>query len=406
MDSKKFFRIALGLLMIFALIALTPEQALADDIDIPPPGGGNVDGTNNPDTITIQAGATVVDVTAGRSDDTIINNGTANTLQGELGNDTITNNGSSSSITGGIGQDTITNNGDALLIAGELGNDTITNNGTALLVAGGIGDDTIANTGGALLVAGGTGDDTIANSGDALLVVGGDDNDTITNSGNTILIAGMEGDDTIHNNGVALLGIAGGDGNDTITHSGETLFIAGGDGDDTVTLRGDESVIVAGQIFGGAGTDTLNFQMQTNNRRQYEEARSAVDRSGGDGQLQWGGRILKWSAFEVLLNNIKFFHIVDNQWLGGQDGVAQIMARVKDGGIEYIRFFGEQNGELVLITKIEVSTWENAAAGAVLVSMDHAATGLHLTVTVLDDGRLQVVFTSLADGSVRYQTII
>lgn len=155
-----FWSISIVMLIMFLL----PGMVLADDIDVPPGSTGDVNGTENDDTITVQGGADVEDVYGDQGDDTIIVQAGAQVddvkgdrTSSEAGNDTIENNGTAEFISGQAGNDNITNNG------------TVTDTGTSIM--GGDGDDVIVNNGtveGDLKDKGG--DDTLINNG---LVKGG-----------------------------------------------------------------------------------------------------------------------------------------------------------------------------------------------------------------------------------------
>lgn len=256
---------------------------IAGDFGSGPPGTG--------DDVIINDG-TIVDASItgdnfngnGSGDDIIVNNGTVEgSIYGDTsggdgsGNDTIVNNGTSFDIIGdagfgeGSGNDTITNNGITYVIVGDAydgdssGNDTITNNG---YVSGDVYGDsaTYISEGG-----------PVDSSG----------SDTITNTG---LIDGSIYGDTYDNAGT---------GSDTIVNSGAVGNIYAGGGDDTVTIQG--SGVVTGIMDGGAGFDTLTFNLTSSDPNEILEIAAQIATANpSGGTLTIRGITYVWQNFEQL----------------------------------------------------------------------------------------------------------
>ena len=236
-------------------------------------------------TINLVAGATATGVGGDAQGDQLTNierimgsaftdlltntgDGAADYLDGGAGDDALFNFGTlASDLIGGFGNDFLVNQVGATAdeLFGNSGNDNLNNFGTLLDdLNGGTGNDVITNSGTADDIFGELGDDVIINSGTLLDDLnGGSGNDVITNSGTlSDDIFGGDGDDVITNSGTAGDDIFGSSGDDVITNSGNAGgSIFGDDGDDTVILL--DGSMVAGEIDGGIGNDTLSFAGQT-----------------------------------------------------------------------------------------------------------------------------------------------
>jgi len=411
MKAKKalFSKLVIGAILISALaaptsIAFAAEGTTTEDLD----------GTDDPDNITVESGETVtgsvnggdaddVDPDSAIDNDTIVIEGTVNNnVNGEEGNDTITvevgatvegyvfggdNNCDNS------GDDVIVNNGTVgeSIYSGD-GNDDITNNGTVIYtLIGGEGDDDITNNGTVLVnsMSGGRGNDTLTNNGYV-----GDD------------LSGSKGDDIIINTGIV-------EGN-----------ILGQGGDDTITLTG-EDVVVNGIIDGGdceqTVGDTLDFSMSTYNAAQYDAAKTVIA-LGDDGSFAWGEGALEWRDFEFLLDNLTLLFaappapapapapaakpapVYVPRWvlISGEDTILEVYQN--DLG-NILRFFDLEDDSNTFIAELKESAWENAEAGEVLLDVLSEDLETQLVVTMQEDGTLLVEYFNTS-GELLYSEII
>ncbi|OCX63093.1 hypothetical protein BFP70_12825 [Thioclava sp. SK-1] len=262
-----FFSLFLMGLVPFA-VALNEIGATDDDdsgetvdnnVDVTPPTGDLLTGTDFNDTIvgddladTIDAGAGPDEVWAGAGDDVVDGGRGADRLFGQDGDDTMD---------GGIGFD---------LVSGLAGDDSIT---------GGWGEDQLY---------GGTGDDTIYGDGADDYIRGGDGNDILRGGEGGDDIDGQAGDDLIYG-GSAKDVLFGGDGSDTLIGSegADQLngnaggdMLRGGDGNDSLSAVGRASngadagpQADADTLFGDDGNDLLEGANATDETLYY----------GGDG---------------------------------------------------------------------------------------------------------------------------
>ncbi len=211
----------------------------------------------------------------------------------------------------------------------------------------------------------------------------------------------------------AICAVPGQCGNDEIINQGNVLNdIKGGGGDDTVTLQGENST-VGGQIDGGSGTDTLNFNMSTDNETQYNNAQ-AVIAGGGDGNFAWGAGTITWANFEVLVDQLQLT-LATAAPAGGTDeddggspatiAYADVYVSVVNSG-GTLQFYGDNGGSDYLMASLSEFDYSSASAGQVLVSANRDELGVLLYVVALGDGRLSVQYYSTADGSLLSSTVI
>ncbi len=245
--------------------------------------------------------------------DTLIGDGSNNSIAGGLGGDTLEGMGGADVLDGGAGTDTatythstgyvraslttgltgFTAEGDAAgdtftgieNLTGTDSNDTLIGNVSTNTLAGGAGDDVLEGLGDADILDGGTGNNTASyehgtdqggglgvtaslltpasNTGDAFgdtyaniqNLLGSAFNDTLTGDANSnILTGGLGGDTLTGGSGFDLL--YGGDGNDSLSDDGiGAEILDGGAGDDVISMTNVDTV--TGTVTGGAGTDTL-----------------------------------------------------------------------------------------------------------------------------------------------------
>jgi len=133
------------------------------------------------DDVVITFGTVIENATGGAGDDTLVGNGTGNTLKGgsgsdilkgNSGRDTLKGNGGSDTLKGGNGWDTLKGNGGADTLKGQKGRD---------ILLGGNGDDTLKGGNHKDTLKGQGGDDTLFGQGgaDKFVFAKGDGNDTV-----------------------------------------------------------------------------------------------------------------------------------------------------------------------------------------------------------------------------------
>ena len=169
-----------------------------------------------------------------RSNDMLMGDAGANTLQGGFGNDTLLGSQGNDILSGGFGEDTLN---------GNAGNDTLSAGQGNDLVRGGQGDDLMSGSSGVDTLFGDLGNDMILGDTGNDIISGNAGNDTIYGGENNDQIDGGEGNDLL----------AGEEGNDNITGNAGDDIIKGNDGNDIVNGNEGDDLIT-----GNAGNDTLN----------------------------------------------------------------------------------------------------------------------------------------------------
>lgn len=221
------------------------------------PSGTNLSqltGSDTSDTVTIEAGSTVTNLSAGGGDDIININGTVSVADLGTGNDTLTifNTGSVSNVYGGAGNDQITSQPGGGEIDGGNGNDILTGGTASGVLIGGDGNDIVyAGDAGDVIVGGsGRGDDTYyGGAGEDTVRYTSAETAGITVNLITGLASGIDIDtDTLFD----IEHIIGGQLGDTLTGSNATNSLDGYWGDDTLSgLDGDDV------LYGGIGNVPL-----------------------------------------------------------------------------------------------------------------------------------------------------
>lgn len=288
-------------------------------MNLSPSGSSTIYGDAGNDTIL--AGAYNDWIAGGDDNDSVHGADGNDTIDGGAGADIIHGGDGSDSITGGLGNDTISDTSGSGFIDGGEGNDVLSGSGTIVggegddkingasgddSIIGGIGDDYIDGNAGNNYIDAGAGNDTLqAYDGNSTLI-GGDGADYFYSYGNSI-ISGDLGDDTVYlidgdnfvqggaGNDYVFTGvdttqggndsIDGGDGNDTLGGGTGNDTVRGGADSDSITdwqgsnllygEDGNDVIVGAGSIYGGAGDDTLGYSALNPN------ASSLFD--GGDG---------------------------------------------------------------------------------------------------------------------------
>lgn len=221
---------------------------------------------------------TVNDFTATKNGESVLilpSNGIGYILDGGAGNDTID---------GGAGNDTLIGGSGINVLNGGAGNNTasyenmtigqdvtaslISNTGT---VSGGIASDTYANI---QNLTGGAGNDSLIGNTDANRLIGGAGNDTLVGGGGADTLDGGTGVDTASFAGLAAVNVvldANGNGTGSTASGNVTLLsiesLIGTVHDDTFqvsALPSETGGVKSGVIQGGAGTDTLIYNVAGN----------------------------------------------------------------------------------------------------------------------------------------------
>ncbi|MBC7985136.1 MAG: hypothetical protein H7X93_00475 [Sphingomonadaceae bacterium] len=136
-------------------------------------------------------------------------------------------------------------------LAGTDGDDTLIGYDEGETITGGFGKD---------VLLGGDGGDSLSGGFDEDTVDGGDGNDTIEGNGLADFITGGSGDDLLFSG--SQFGndrddiVEGGAGNDTINVGGNCTADGGG-GNDSILGGGPQIFLVVGELYGGAGDDTI-----------------------------------------------------------------------------------------------------------------------------------------------------
>jgi Ca2+-binding RTX toxin-like protein len=232
----------------------------------------------------------------------IIGNGTAEVIPGTANNDSISARGGSDTVSGGAGNDTLRGEAGNDTLIGDTGNDTMLGGGGSDTMVWNNGDGTDVMEGGAGLdLALVNGSDT---AGDVFTIgVNGNRIDfDRTNFGQfsldigsteTLRVNGAGGDDLISAGsglaGVIALELNGGAGNDTIL---------GGDGDDKITGGDGNDVLV-----GGRGNDTMasfagNDRMIWNNG----DGSDLMEGAGGNDTVEVNGSDTAGDVFTIVPN--------------------------------------------------------------------------------------------------------
>ncbi len=260
-------------------------------------GADTLDGGLGNDTLDA-SGSPGTSLSGGVGDDRMVGGNGGDVLVGGIGNDNAFGAGGGDTIEGGVGDDQLDGGADSDMIDGgegddrlhgRDGNDTLFGNLGADILTGYAGsdyidgeeaDDTAYGGAGADTLFGGDGDDVLAGGDDndvidtgnglAEIVTGGAGDDDITAGAGNDRLFGDAGDDEVDGgaghdfirggSGADLL--LGGAGNDTIQGEDGADTLDGGAGDDLfydfVNFVGD----FGGEIHGGGGFDTVNFNIR------------------------------------------------------------------------------------------------------------------------------------------------
>lgn len=192
-------------------------------------------------------------VIGGSKDDTITGNDDDNDIEGGAGNDVLSGAAGVDTINGDGGNDTISGGDGGDVLFGDDGDDTIT---------GGKGDDTIE---------GGADSDTVVYSQafDATNYIISYDGVTAGSFGIQSLVAGETGTDNVAEVENIKFGATtyamtfGTDNLETLEVTAGVDFILAGDGDDTVLGANPVEDANADILIGGAGIDTLSYELDT-----------------------------------------------------------------------------------------------------------------------------------------------
>ncbi|MPY69176.1 MAG: hypothetical protein GEU92_03715 [Alphaproteobacteria bacterium] len=215
-------------------------------------------------------GVDAVDGTGNASDNTIIGNGTANTLSGGSGADVLRGMGGDDEIHGGDGGDTLLGGGGNDTLHGGDGSDNLFGEDHRDTLYGGAGNDNLFGGDGDDYLDGGTGNDAMT---------GGDGNDTYivdsvsdtiaehTSGGQDRVQAGVTYTLAAHVEELTLSGASAidGTGNDLdnfIQGNGAANTLSGADGDDTIFAFAGNDTVYGGNgadsLYGDAGDDVLD----------------------------------------------------------------------------------------------------------------------------------------------------
>lgn len=224
--------------------------------------GDVIEDTSGYDTVATLIGYTIGTgiervVVRTNSGVTIIGNGEANRVDGDVGNDTISGLGAADTLVGGGGLDTLDGGDAADVLLGGADADTLTGGSGADRLDGGVGADTLR---------GGLGDDDyyVDDAGDVTDETGGNGYDIVRTTVDYTVASGIERAILGGATGRTLTGngegnrLDGGGGGDTLSglEGGDTL--AGGDGGDVLEGGGGNDV-----LDGGAGADRFIFSRAT-----------------------------------------------------------------------------------------------------------------------------------------------
>ena len=212
-----------------------------------------------PDGHTIDLVSGAYAVTDNGSGDTLIADGTNETISGGANFVNLILNGSNNVANGGgVGGDFIEVNGIGDTVNGGLGPEAINVSTGGNTINAGSGADTITASGNNNVIAGGSGADTINAFGSGDTINGGSGPDFIEGFGDHSVVNGGSGNDTINafaNNDT----INGGSGTDTINVYGNNDTVIGGSGPSTVTLTGNGDTVTAGSGDMNIGAYNGNF---------------------------------------------------------------------------------------------------------------------------------------------------
>ena len=359
----------------------------------------DVVGDSGNDTIIIEPGATGVEgdlyiigdeyMGAGAGNDTIINNGTVESIVGDsydgvgTGNDTIINNGIVNyDIYADGGNDTVINNGEAEYVFGAEGDDLIVNNGTInSAFEGGDGNDTLVNNGVANTTITGDNSEGLGNGNDSIInnglvtqnIVG--DSDFEDSSGNDTIINTGQVYGTIYGDSET----ANGSGNDLIVNSGTINGgIEAGGGDDYVALS--NFGVVNGLVNGDSGFDTLEFDITSSDYDQLLEwADQIFAANPNGGTITLNGVTYTWANFEELVQ------LLNLAALNGNTAPMQGYC-LPDGSFEVWRIISATEGEFAFrVTPAEVAiAFEDLSVNQIIASDGD------LSLWVLTSGELQM----------------
>jgi Ca2+-binding RTX toxin-like protein len=232
--------------------------------------------TAQADTINGSASGSRMTVWAGAGNDSLTGGGGDDFIDAGDGNDTVFGGSGADTINAGSGDDSITGGDGNDSIFGDLGNDALFGGAGDDTLDGADGNDTLTGGAGADQLFGGSGSDTADYSGSATGVTvnlltgqgsGGDaQGDTLSGIENVIGSAhadalstqniagdlfGGAGDDTLTGGSAANDQLYGGDGNDLISGGAGADRLFGGSGADTIIASGNDTV------EGGDGWDVL-----------------------------------------------------------------------------------------------------------------------------------------------------
>lgn len=237
--------------------------------------------------------------------DTIITNGTNDTIFGLSGNDTIA---------AGSGNDQIAGDGGGDILDGQEGNDHLFGGIGFDTLHGGTGDDVLFGEDHADTLYGDDGADQLIGGAGYDWLLGGNGDDFLWAGTTADRLYGGDGDDYMDagsNFGITVDGLWGGAGNDTMFGSAGYDLLVGGEGNDIMdgghqadnvygddgndTLYGDNGL---DRLFGGTGDDLLSGG------------------EGNDGHFGGDGNDIAWGG----TGDDRFFGGSGNDMLLGEDG--------------------------------------------------------------------------------------
>lgn len=198
---------------------------------------------------TLIADGTAETVQGGSAFDNLILNGTGNTaIGGGAAGDNITVNGTADTVTGGTGPEDIEVNGAGNAITAGSGADTVNVYGNTNTITAGSGPDTINAFGNSETIGGGTGPGLINAFGTGDVIAAGSGNETINVFADSNTVTGGSGSDTIgvYSNNVL---VNGGPGSGLITITGTNDTVAGGGTQDIGAWGGNFTFADSGPGF-------------------------------------------------------------------------------------------------------------------------------------------------------------
>ncbi len=268
-------------------------------------GSGNdeLNGNEGRDTLlggdgadTLKGGSENDILRGGNGHDSLEGDSGDDLLEGDAGNDTLDGGDGDDTLKGGDGNDSMLGGNGTDSMEGGNGNDTMDGGASEDTLKGGAGDDSMKGGAGNDYMEGGSGNDTLLGEEGNDSMIAGDGNDSIEGGEGNDSVQGGEGNDTVKggegdDNIVGEDGddhlegdegndtLIGGDGNDSLVGGEGNDALEGNDGDDTLNggagddslVGGDgddlffqDSVDGADSIYGGLGTDTVDYRNLTN----------------------------------------------------------------------------------------------------------------------------------------------